>query len=200
MTSPGTVRRAGAQDRDSVVSTIVSAFRGDPAWHFMLGADYDRLAPLFAGALVDSRIPGGTVWMTQEARSVALWEPPGGSGLRESVRDLAWSAFRQAAHQDVLDRVAAYDRAVHSAEPDGPFWYLGVLATAPPSSGRGLATAVLAPTLQLADDEAVACCLETSTEGNLAFYRRRGFTQDVAVSVPDGPPTWWLTRPSGTPG
>lgn len=199
MTSPDTVRRAGARDRDRVVSTIVSAFRGDPAWHFMLGSDYDRLAPLFAGALVDCRLPGGTVWMTPEARSVALWEPPGGSRLPESVRDLAWSTFRQAAHQDVLDRVAAYDRAVHAADPEEQFWYLGVLATAPQWSGSGLATSVLAPALQLADTEALACCLETSTERNLGFYRRRGFTQQVAVLVPDGPETWWLTRPPRPP-
>lgn len=189
-----TVRPATPADRDAVVGTIVAAFAGDPAWAFMLGDDYDRLAPLFADALFGQRVDDGTVWLARDAASVALWEGPG--GVPEERRARAWAAFHATAGDDVRDRVAAYDAALEAVTPPAPYWYLGVLATRPERQGQGLATQVLAPVLEQADRDGLACCLETSTPANKAFYAGRGFADAVPVAVPGGPPTWWLTRPA----
>jgi len=43
------VRTARHGDRTAVTSTTAAAFADDPAWTFLFGDDYDRLAPLFAG-------------------------------------------------------------------------------------------------------------------------------------------------------
>lgn len=187
-----TARPATAADREAVVGTVVAAFAQDPAWRFMLGDDYDRLAPLFAGALVDLRLPDGTVWLAQEGTSVALWESPGGVPRERAER--VWAEFRAEAGEGTVQRVDAYDDALALVTPREPHWYLGVLATRPERQGEGLASAVLAPVLAWADHDGLPCCLETSTPGNKAFYAGRGFTAAVPVAVPDGPPTWWLTR------
>jgi hypothetical protein len=51
------VRRAHPGDRAALVDIVAVAFAHDPAWTFLLGADYGRLAPRFAGALFG---PGST--------------------------------------------------------------------------------------------------------------------------------------------
>lgn len=188
-----TVRVATPADRTAVVETIVAAFRTDPAWGFFLGPRYELLAPLFAGALFDKRVGRGTVWMTPDAGSVALWDGPGGPDPAHVAS--AWAPFDAVAGPAEQDRVAAYDAAVEQAHPDGPFWYLGVLATRPDAQGRGGATAVLQPGLTAADTVGLPACLETSTADNREFYARRGFTDVTQVDCPGGPPTWWLTRP-----
>ena len=176
---------------------MVAAFIGDPAWRFLLGTDYPLLAPLFAGALFDQRVDQGTVWVLPDAVSVAMWDPPGGPD--PAPKSAAWAPFHEAADDGARTRVAAYDAALAAVRPATDFWYLGVLATRPDSTGRGWATRALAPGLRRADEDGLDSCLETSTAGNRAFYGRRGFTDAVDVAVPGGPPTWWLRRPGRVP-
>lgn len=170
------------------------AFATDPCWTHLLGADYPRLAPLFAGALFDQRVGDGTVWMCADAGSVALWDRPGAS--EEPERGRHWAEFHRAAGPGPRARLAAYDAALLAVAPSAPHWYLGVLATRPDRWGGGLASAVIAPGLVRAEEDGVDCCLETSTLSNRDFYQRRGFTQAVPVPFDGGPPTWWMTRPA----
>jgi GNAT superfamily N-acetyltransferase len=190
-------RPAIPSERPQVVATIAAAFSGDPAWAWLLGADFTRLAPVFAGALFDLRVGGGHVWtMGAAAESVALWEPPGGLRTSPSAHEAVWGDFSAAAGDDVRDRVERYDAALVQAVPPQPYWYLGVLATRPDRTGSGLATAVIAPVLGRADEDGEDCCLETSTQVNRDFYSRRGFSEATEVRITGGPPTWWLRRPA----
>ena len=188
------VRQAAREDRLAVVATVIAAFGSDPAWSYLLGSGYPLLAPLFAGALFDQRVDGGTVWVLPDAASVAMWDPPGGPDPAGKAD--AWAPFHDAADAGVRARLAAYDRALDAVSPGTQFWYLGVLATRPDRAGRGGATSVLEPGLRRADEDGLDSCLETSTIANHAFYGRRGFTESIEVHVPGGPPTWWLRRPS----
>ena len=188
------VRPALPTDRAAVVATVVAAFTGDPAWAWMLGADFSRLAPFFAGALFDQRVGGGTVWMTEDAASVALWDPP--VERDPQVEEAAWAPFQAATGPGPRTRIAAYDAALDRVSPTWSYWYLGVLATRPEQAGSGLATAVMAPGLSRADADGLDACLETSTLANRAFYGRRGFVESTVVDLLDAPDTWWLRRPA----
>lgn len=172
----------------------MAAFRADPAWTWLVQDRYEDLAPLFAGALFDTRVGRQTVWMTPDASSVSLWDPPGAGDAQVAAR--AWEPFEEAASPADRVRVAAYDAACAEVAPDGPYWYLGVLATRPQARGRGGASAVMAAGLARADADGLPTCLETSSTANREFYARRGFTSAVPVPLAAGPPTWWLTRPS----
>ena len=178
-----------------MVATVVAAFVGDPAWDFITGAD-PALAQLFAATLFDARVDDGQVWMHDDAAAVALWDVPRGHGNGEAADPGHWDAYRRAAGEHGWARLTAYDDAVATARPTGPFWYLGVLATRPESRRRGLAAAVLEPVFAQADAAALPCCLETSKTGNLDFYRHRGFSESTEVAMTEGPATWWLTRPA----
>jgi GNAT superfamily N-acetyltransferase len=187
------VRRAVPADRDAVLATIVAAFHDDPAWDFLTAGDRGRVAPLFAGAVFDSRVDRGSVWTTDDCRAVALWEWRDADTVPHDG-DAIWAAYREAAGEDAWHRLEVYEKALDSMRPAPPYWYLGVLATHPDAQGRGLATAVVAPVLEIADHDHIDCWLETSKTTNLGFYERRGFCQRLPVEVPDGPPTWWCRR------
>lgn len=191
-----TIRLARTDDRAAVVHTVLRAFDRDPAWLFMLGADYGRLAPLMAGALFDQRVGEGTVWVCDDGAAVAMWDAPGRHGSDDEERAAAWREFRDAAGPSGTESLGRYDAALFAVAPVEPHWYLGVLATDPDRWGSGLATSVIQAGLARADEDGLACCLETSTPSNRDFYRRRGFTQATPVPIDDGPPTWWMTRPA----
>jgi GNAT superfamily N-acetyltransferase len=189
------VRPAHAGDRAGAVRTVVAAFAPDPAWGFLLGDQYDRLAPLFAAALFDTRVDARTVWVTSDVDAVAMCERRADATTPSSDVVQRWRAYRDEAGEAAWDRLREYERAVDQARPSGPYWYVGVLATAPDRQRRGLATSVMGPVLDRADRDGVDCCLETSTLANKAFYAGRGFTESTTVHIAAGPPTWWLCRP-----
>jgi GNAT superfamily N-acetyltransferase len=177
------------------MATVSAAFAHDPAWLFLLGDDYDRLAPHFAGALFDLRVDTGDVWVTRDVAAAALWEAPGEDRGPTVRSEQVWSKYRALAGASAWQRLTAYEHAVEAARPTTPFWYLGVLATHPDRQGEGLASALIAPIVARADHDGLDCCLETSTARNRAFYERRGFTDALDIEFEAGPPTWWLRRP-----
>jgi GNAT superfamily N-acetyltransferase len=193
------IRRAVAGERSGVVATVAAAFAQDPGWAFILGEEYERLAAHFVAAMFDVRVAAQNVWVTDDLAAVAMWDSPHQSDAGAAYAQSVWTRYRAIAGEDAVARLAGYHHAVAAVSPVPPYWYLGVLATHPRRQREGLATAVLAPTLDEADRLGVACCLETSTADNRRFYERRGFTQATEIDLPGGPPTWWLRRPAPPP-
>lgn len=188
------VRKASPDDRAGVVASVVAAFAGDPAWAFLLGAEYERLAPLFAGALFDLRVASETVWVTDDLAAVSMWDPPEKGDDMPGYVARVWARYRTAAGEAAFERLTRYNDALAAVSPAESYWYLGVLATHPQRQRKGLASAVLEPVLSDADKRGLPCCLETSTAANRRFYERRNFTQARNVVLPGGPQTWWLRR------
>jgi GNAT superfamily N-acetyltransferase len=174
---------------------VAAAFALDPAWSFLFGDDYEALAPHFARVLFDDRVGSGDVWVTGDVSAVAMWDPPVTMALDRGDSGARWRAYRTLVGEPAWGRLRVYEEAVDRARPSTPYWYLGVLATAPDRQGRGRATAVMAAVLDRADSEGLDCCLETSTVANREFYRRRRFTEVTELDMSPGPPTWWLRRP-----
>jgi GNAT superfamily N-acetyltransferase len=177
-----------------VIATVVAAFAEDPAWGFLFGKEYQRLAPDFAGALFDVRVASDDVWVTDDLAAVAMWDSPDRSDAASLHAESVWKRYRTNASEEAFARVTIYNAAVALASSADPHWYLGVLATQPQRRREGLASAVLEPILEQADRLGLYCCLETSTAENRRFYERRGFTQATDVILPGGPATWWLCR------
>ena len=75
-------------DRDAAVETIVSAFAADPLWSWMF-PDPERRAEQHAtifGLYVDTALPRGGVWMTDDqASAVAVFTHPGEPELSEEA-------------------------------------------------------------------------------------------------------------------
>lgn len=189
------IRKASPDDRAGVVASVVAAFAHDPAWAFMLGAEYEHLAPLFAGALFDLRVATENVWVSDDLATVSMWDPPEKGDDMPGYAASVWAKYRMAAGERAFERLGLYNDALDAVAPaESHYWYLGVLATHPERQREGLASAVLEPVLGEADRLGLSCCLETSTESNRRFYEHRGFTQATDVVLSDGPPTWWLRR------
>jgi GNAT superfamily N-acetyltransferase len=192
--SDAVIRRALPSDRSAVAETVAAAFADDPAWAFILGEDYARLAVDFAGALFDTRVARQHVWVADDLATVAMWDPPGGSVGPPGYIETIWSRYNALAGNDAMRRLSSYNDAVAAAASPEDHWYLGVLATRPERQREGLASAALSPVLTEADRLGLACCLETSTESNRLFYEGRGFSVTAAIELPGGPLSWWLRR------
>lgn len=66
-------------------------------------------------------------------------------------------------------------QAIHSMQLSGKHWYLSLLGVEPNQKGKGLATGLLRPMLEQADEQGLPCYLDTHNPNNVSLYQRFGF-------------------------
>jgi len=173
-------RLAGADDRAVVVSTVVAAFRRDPAFRFFFpdDRDYADHAETFVAYLFDKRVEHRTIWMTDRAEAVALWSPPTATESAQFPDHVA-----AALGADAVARLEQYETAVYDELPPEPHWYLGVLATNPAHAGEGLGRQVMAVGLDAARSDGSPALLETTNPANVGLYESVGWRVASTIEV-----------------
>lgn len=191
--SQAQVTVATPADRARVVDTVVSAFAADPAFRFFFpdDASYAQLAASYVGRLFDQRAPLGTVWIVDGGAAVSMWDAPPDPGTTTG------KPARFDLPPEVMARLKAYDKAVHTALPRTPHWYLGVVATHPQYAGRRWGRATMAAGLDRATTADLPAYLETSNPRNVELYRRAGW--EVVQSVTAETLDVWIMS-SSSPG
>ncbi|MGD0874928.1 MAG: GNAT family N-acetyltransferase [Acidimicrobiales bacterium] len=174
-------------------ASLVRAFHDDPMLAYMFPNARTReraLLRFFKLQLRQTYMKRGLAYTTEECRSTALWMPPcsGPPPIRDAVAQLPMLLVLGRRAGAALRLV----QIVESRRPKTPHYYLGGLGTDPLWQGRGLATAVMAPLLDICDREGRAAYLESSTESNVAFYSHRGFEVTGEVTVPEAALRLWL--------
>ncbi|MDT0268836.1 GNAT family N-acetyltransferase [Streptomyces sp. DSM 44915] len=180
-------------DVPTAVDTLARAFADYPFTRHVIAADghQERIRRFQELCLTVVGMAYGRVWVADEARAVAVWTTP----ERDPAPALA--EIGSVLGELAGDRAAAFEsaeRVIAPHRPAEPVWFLNTVGVAPEAWGRGLGGAVLAPGVAAAARAGCPAFLETSSERNVRFYQRLGFTVTAEVPLPDGGPTTWCLR------
>jgi len=189
--------RARASDVDAAAELLGLAFADYPWTRWCVDADdhVGRITTLQRLSLEVLGLPFGLVWLAEEAdelAAVAVWSDSRVSVDRSRFIELADQS--RPLHGNRLQaaieaETGGFDR------PARPHLFLETMGTHPHRQRCGFGAAVLQPGLELANESALICALETSTEGNVAFYRSVGFeVVDHRIVAPGGPDVWTMWR------
>jgi len=182
----------GQGQRPDAVSTLVSAFIGDPVerWLYPRASDYlahfSRFVEAFAGQAFDSR----TAWAIEECAAVALWLPPGTAPDGDAIGLVLAETVAPAKHADtfeVLEQMAA-------AHPTYPHWYLALMGVDPAVQGRGLGSRLLQSGLHRVDADHLPAYLETPNPAAVPLYERHGFVVSGRAQAGTCPPIVSMVR------
>ncbi|MYY80274.1 MULTISPECIES: GNAT family N-acetyltransferase [unclassified Streptomyces] len=192
--TPHRIRPLIDEDVPVAVNTLARAFADYPfTRHVVADDDHDRRVRRFQELfLTRIGMVYGRVWVAGAGRAVAVWTTPdrdpgpGFAAIGPLIGELAG---------DRAPWFESADHALRPHRPQFPAWFLATVGVDPDEQGKGLGRAVLEPGLEAADRAGFPCFLETSTEQNVAFYERLGFTVTADVPLPgDGPRTWCMLR------
>ena len=191
----------GRDDIPVLAGVAARAFADDAMFTFVFPDPATRpvkLERFFRAAVRYGRIAGTTL-TTSDRAGVAVWLPPGHTGM--SVVGMARAgmlAFPATLGPVAFRRFVAYtswlDGQRRALVPD-PHWFLLALGVDPDRQRRGVGRSLMAPMLDDADRHGLPAYLETTDEENIAYYARSGF-EVVRDAVPDtaGPRTWLMLR------
>ena len=198
------VRRATPGDAEAVAGVLVAAFLDDPG-AVIFEPDRVRRAsilPAFFGAWVRAAIAdGGDLVVPGEApvRGVASWFGPDRHGPSdEALTAAGWDAvpatFGPAATARMEAMTGELERQ-HARLAPMPHLRLEFFGVLPEAQGMGLGSPLIDHGHRRADAAGLPCYLETFTERNVAYYRRRGWAVVETYRVAGDVPVYALLRP-----
>ena len=109
-----------------------------------------------------------------DCTAVAVWQPPESSGF-DTFKYLCSGGWQFVSR---WPRMLAYENFAKKMKErlvGGNYWYLNNLATRPLWQGRGLASRLVSPFLDLCDTTDTPAFLETHIEKNIVMYEHFGF-------------------------
>ena len=175
---------------------MAKAFHDDPVFGWLLPDASRRPARLrrfFGIELRHMVLPRGCVWTTGDLGAAALVMPPGKWRVPPLATLREGRAF--GAGLAKAARLGATMEWRHGREVRGPHYYVRDVGVLPEMQGRGLGSALLAPTLERCDREGLPAYLEASSERSAALYERLGFEHVSELSVLGSPPLRLMLRP-----
>lgn len=138
-------------------------------------------------------LPLGEVWVAERPGrrigAVAIWMAPDVWIPADVTTAMAPAIAALEGDRHALSEAA--ELVCAPLRPAAAHYYLGTVGTRRTLHRGGLGSAVLAPVLERADAEGADAYLETSNEGNVAFYRSLGFEVSGEADVPGGGPHVW---------
>lgn len=190
--APVNVRTVRPEDRRALAAVLARAFYDDPVTTYFYPKDHTRLrhARTFFGIRLKLLGRQEQVHTTADLAGAALWALPG--QWHEEGRDVIQYLPTLPAMLPRLGMALRAMRCIEDHHPPEPHLYLSILGTDPDQQGRGVGSALLAPGLRLADEDGLACYLESSKETNVAFYARHGFVVREVITLPEDGPSLWL--------
>jgi len=189
-------RLATRNDVTPLSQALGRSFLDDPvmAWLFPEPADrLQRITAFFALMLERQHLKHGEVWTSDNLEGAAAWDSPGHWRTEFTALLGNGPALILLLGRRTVTGLQGLTR-VEKRHPRQPHWYLAILGTDPPSQGRGVGSAMLAPVLQRCDAEGLGAYLESSKERNVPYYQRHGFHVTEEMTLPKGPPIWLMWR------
>jgi GNAT superfamily N-acetyltransferase len=192
-----TVRKARPDELGTLAAVLARAFHDDPPFRWVPKDDGRRRALLerrFGLYLRRLWFKQDECHTTGSMAGAIVWEVPGQwkVGVLDQLRLLPSMAR---INGRLLPRMLRALAALESNHPAEPQYYQPLVGVEPEWEGRGLATALMRPILDLCDDEKVPAYLEATTPRNRALYERHGFEVTEQLSLgPGSPPPWRMWR------
>ncbi|NYD67947.1 GNAT family N-acetyltransferase [Agromyces atrinae] len=179
-----TIRRAHDDDVTPAAAVLAAAFDEYPWTRWSIPTeDYadrlERLQELYLGHALRT----GLVVVDDSVSAVAAFLPP---GAPDPDADIQSEIIRL--HGSRIDALGAL-----TLPPTDPAaWSLATVGVHPSRHGLGLGTRIIAAGLDMIGAAPVA--LETSSDRNVTFYERLGFTTIEVTRLPDGPTVHSMLR------
>lgn len=187
-----------ARDIDSLADVLAMAFVHDPLFQYFFPDEKTRhrLSLYTFRFIVAHASKKGVVCETSSALEGASVWLPSESINRSLIDQLRFGAVNMLIKQgrDTINRqIEASDhmKAIHSKLLTEPHLYLSTIGITEDHRGKGLASKLIRPMLEKADQNMLSCYLDTHNENNIGLYQQYGFKVVQESVIPGSTVKHW---------
>lgn len=168
---------ATRKDKARIVEILCLSFQNDPQSNYILGSGnhQQEKRKRLMSYVFEFGLANGKVEVSEDKNAVAVWKK---SGSKKMTIHLLYESilFFFSFGWKGLNRISEMERKISKFYPaDGIFHYLWILGTDPKVQGKGYGSSILSKAISSSEKEDISIYLETSTEANLNYYKRKGF-------------------------
>jgi GNAT superfamily N-acetyltransferase len=193
------------RDANKIAAIVASAMLDDPLqnYYFWKREQREELGDTLFRLVVTYGIRQGNLLATSTRHEgIAYWQTPTdipwlGAGA------ILWGGIRLLAKAGLpviqrMYKASLFGYRLRKRLVRGPHWYLGLLAVAQEHRGKGHASALLRPVLEIAKRQGLPCYLETHKQVNASIYEHLGFRVVEKIEVPEsGVLQWCMVKIGG---
>jgi ribosomal protein S18 acetylase RimI-like enzyme len=184
---------------DGFAAVLSRAFYNDPYYLWIMPNDERRMAQLhwWMKILLRYTFIYGSIHHTEDHKGIAMWVGPDEPVLHD-VKILSMGVIMYPFKIGVRNFLRVLDISGQWNKEHKKLakqhYYLMVIGVEPEFQGKGIGSRLMRVGLDRADDAGLECYLETVTEEDVAFYRKRDF--DIIVNRGFGVNSeyWLMTR------
>jgi len=191
-------------DLERAILVQSSAFNNDPFWQYLIPNPEKRtkMLPQFFSVFLKVNIHNGTAYgISTPIEGVAVWSAPNQKSIDLSGF-IGSDLVKLSLNGFLFPFLKAFKifirfENMQKKHAPNPHYYLNTIAVLPESQGKGLASKLIRPFLEKADEESVAAYTETMTLANVGLYEHFGFHCVEQYHVPKTELNIWaLYRPT----
>lgn len=188
------VRRIARRERAELAGVLARAFEDDELSRWIYRDHPSRLRWVRSDFRLRLSQHGadGLSYTTDELTGAAIWAAPGRWKGHAAGQLRAFGAIPRVVRNRV--RIGEMQRELDRRHPSIPHLYLALLGVPREHRREGLATALLAPGLALANERGWPAYVEAGSDEAAAFYETAGFSITGTVQLPTAPAVHLMWR------
>jgi GNAT superfamily N-acetyltransferase len=192
------------QEANKIAALVARAMLDDPLndYYFLKAGQREELGETLFRLLVTYGIRQGNLLATSSRyEGVAYWQTPSDIPWH-GAEAILWGGIRLLAKAGLaviqrMYRASIFGYRLRKRLVPGPHWYLGLLAVAQEHRGKGYASALLRPVLEIPRREGLPCYLETHKQVNVSIYEHFGFRVVERIEIPESGVLQWCMLKKG---
>jgi ribosomal protein S18 acetylase RimI-like enzyme len=165
-------------DKNTIVDILANSFDDNKSVNYIIKQDKNRqrrIKQLMAYSF-DVCNCFGRVVLSEDKKACALIVFP--DEKHTTLKSILWDIKLIANCIGVkgVSKAMSREKKIKDLQPKEPIYYLWFIGVKPDAQHRGIGSALLRQIIQDAEQENRPLCLETSTQKNIPWYQKFGFT------------------------
>jgi len=170
------LRLATRDDKSIVKKILVESFKNDPCiqWLTEQSSNKNKLN-IIMDYIIDETFVNGFIYLTSDNLGVVLWKNEQKEKITYNFikRNLVF-LFKMGVSSVIRNLKNMADTNKHFPK-NQPFYYLYSIGVLPEAQGKGIASKLMNPVIELCNTLKLPIFLETANNQNIKIYQKKGF-------------------------
>jgi GNAT superfamily N-acetyltransferase len=170
------LRLANRKDKPTIKRVLIESFKNDPCIKWLIEQSrHKHKLDVIMDYTIDETLENGCIYVTNDNLAVAMWK-------NEAKERFTWNFIKRNLLFLFKMGVPCVIRNLKSKADSSrqfpkrqKYWYLYTIGVLPEAQGKGLASKLMNPVIEVCKSLKTPLFLETANTQNVEIYRKKGF-------------------------